>query len=157
MLPLASYLLVYKWSCTGRAKDLWLARASCVLATFGAFTIGLAGEPAVMSVGLGLMTLGSGYNLVVRSLLASTVEKNHVGTMYTVIGTIETVGILVSGPLLAITFRVGMEVDGGWLGLPYIVAGLLLSLAAVTVCLVRVSRLEPQQADMDRDHEEQSR
>lgn len=94
------------------------------------------------------MSLGSGYNLLVRSLLASTVEKSHIGTMYTVIGTLETVGILISGPLLAITFRVGMEGEGRWLGLPYIVAGLLLSLAAVIVCVIRVSSLKPRQTDM---------
>ncbi|KAG8161996.1 hypothetical protein KVR01_007761 [Diaporthe batatas] len=153
LLPLASYLLVSKWSFTGHAKDLWLARASGVLLTIGAFTIGLAVQPAVMIIGLGLMSLGSGYNLLVRSLLAATVEKSHIGTMYTVIGTLETVGILISGPLLAITFRVGMEGDGGWIGLPYIIAGILLLLAAVIVCSIRVSSLEPQQADMRQDQE----
>lgn len=109
-----------------------------------------------MSIGLGLMSLGSGYNLLVRSLLASTVEKNHIGTMYTVIGTLETVGILISGPLLAMTFRIGMEGGGGWLGLPYIVAGFLLLLAAFTVCVIRISSLEPQQPDVDQDQEGQS-
>lgn len=99
-LPFASYILGRKWSFTGRAKDLWLARAGGSLLTLGAFTIGIAGEPVLMSIGLGLLSLGSGYTLLVRSLLASTVEKNQVGTMYTTISALEIIGILVAGPLL---------------------------------------------------------
>lgn len=40
------------------------------------------------------------------------------------ISTLEAVGILIAGPLLAISFRIGMQGGGAWLGLPYIVAGL---------------------------------
>lgn len=141
-LPYASYLLVHKWSFTCGARDLWLARSSSLLLTLGAFIIGLAGEPVLMSIGLGVLSLGSGYTLLVRSLLASTVEKNQIGTMYTVIGTIETIGMLTAGPLLANSFRIGMERGGGWLGLPYIVAGFLFALATFTVSVIRTSRLE---------------
>lgn len=153
-LPFASYLLIHKLSFTGRVKDLWLARASSVLLTLGAFTIGLAAEPVLMSIGLGLLSLGSGYTLLIRSVLASTVEKNHIGTMYTMIGTIETIGILIAGPLLAISFRIGMEGDKRWLGLPYIVAGFLFALATLTVFIIRVSSLEQPQTDIDRDQEQ---
>lgn len=44
-----------------------------------------------------------------RSLLASVVESHHVGMLYTVIGIYETVGTLVAGPLLAMSFRTGLD------------------------------------------------
>lgn len=100
-----------------------------------------------MSFGLGLLSLGSGYTLLVRSLLASMVEKNQIGTIYTMISAIETIGILIAGPLLAISFRIGMEKDGGWLGLPYIVAGFLFALATFMVSAIQSSRLEHPHTD----------
>lgn len=106
-----------------------------------------------MCIGLGLISLGSGYTLLIRSLLASTVEKYHIGTMYTMISTVETIGILIAGPLLAMSFRIGMEGDGTWLGLPYIVAGFLFALATLTVCVIRASSLEQPRLDMNRDQE----
>lgn len=141
LLPSASHILVHKWSLTGQAKDLWLARASSILLALGAFAIGLAEEPVLMSAGLALLSMGSAYTLLVRSLLASTVEKNQIGTMYTVISTIEGIGILIAGPLLAICLRVGMERGGAWLGLPYIVAGLLFATATFIVTGIRASHL----------------
>lgn len=122
----------------------------------GAFTIGLASEPVLMSIGLGLLSLGSGYTLLVRSLLASLVEKNQIGTMYSGISVVETIGVLVAGPLLAISFRVGMEKDGGWLGLPYIVAGFLFTLATCLVSAIRASSLEHPHTDMSPQEQEQS-
>lgn len=142
VLPAAGYILVSKWSLSGRAKDMWLARVSVFLLTLGAFVIGLADSPALMAVGLGAMALGSGYALLIRSLLASVVDKHQIGTLYTMIGVLETVGVLVAGPLLAASYRTGMDWEGAWVGLPYIMAGCLFASAALTMSLVRLSRLE---------------
>jgi hypothetical protein len=66
-----------------------------------------------MIVGLGISALGSGYNFLIRSLLASVVETDHIGMLYTRISIFETVGVLVAGPLLAMSFRTGMVWGGG--------------------------------------------
>lgn len=136
MLPIAGYILVSKCALSGQAKDFWLARGSVVLLMFGAFIIGLAATPVLMIIGVGVLALGSGYTILIRSLLASVVEKHQIGTLYTIIGVLETVGILIAGPLLAFSYRVGLAWEGAWIGLPYIVAGGLFALAALTLSLV---------------------
>ncbi|KAB5551178.1 putative MFS transporter [Coniochaeta sp. 2T2.1] len=131
LIPSASYVLVRRWSNSAPGTNLWLARASVMLLTVGALTIGLSTTSIVTMIGLGIFALGSGYNFLVRSLLASVVENDHIGMLYTVIGICETVGILVAGPLLAASFRTGMDWGGDiWLGLPYLAAGSLFAVAA---------------------------
>jgi hypothetical protein len=96
-----------------------------------------------MIVGLGIFALGSGYNFLVRSLLASVVENDHIGMLYTMISIFETIGVLVAGPLLAMSFRTGMVWGGVWLGLPYFAAGFLFVVAATAVHSISLSRLQP--------------
>lgn len=96
-----------------------------------------------MVFGLGVFALGSGYNILIRSLLASVVEKDNIGMLYTMMSIAETIGALVAGPLLAVSFRTGMEWGTGWIGLPYISAGCLLVVATTIVFSTSLSRLQP--------------
>lgn len=161
VLPGASYLLVSKLSFETRSKDLWLARASAVFSAIGVFCIGFSGTPVLMisgrwiwserlrpmcnkltceTSGIAIWALGSGYNLLVRSLLTSIVEQHHVGTLYNTMAVLETTGALVAGPLLSTTFRKGLDLGGAWIGLPFIGTGVLFTTAAILVCSVRLPR-----------------
>jgi hypothetical protein len=114
----------------------------------GAFTIGLSKTSVVMIMGLGIFALGSGYNFFIRSLLASVVENDHIGMLYTMISIFETVGVLVAGPLLAVSFRIGMDWGGMWLGLPYIAAWCLFAVAATVVSSIGLSRPQSKVVDL---------
>ncbi|KAK3685353.1 hypothetical protein B0T22DRAFT_517436 [Podospora appendiculata] len=61
-------------------------------------------------------------------------------------GLIASIGALAAGPLLAWTFRTGMDWEGAWIGLPYIAADVLFLMAAVTTGFVRLSSLEKRRA-----------
>lgn len=93
-------------------KDLWLTRASVLMLTIGAFMVSLTENPVLIAVRLAFIALGSGYTFLVRSLLISVLEKRYIGTRYTMIRIFKTVGALLAGPLLAASYRTGLDYEG---------------------------------------------
>ncbi|KAI6403203.1 hypothetical protein MCOR23_003579 [Pyricularia oryzae] len=86
--------------------------------------------------GLPCYTLGSGFGLFARSLLSSLVEKDMVGTLYTTLSIMDTLGSLLAGPVVAGIFGWSMRLDGVWKGMPYLVSFVLCGLASVALsCL----------------------
>jgi hypothetical protein len=75
------------------------------MSTFSSFTIGLSETEGLMHVGLGFFSLGYGYGPLIRSLLASIIDKRHFNIMYTTISVFETMGSIVARPLLAASFN----------------------------------------------------
>ncbi|RDW89025.1 hypothetical protein BP6252_01057 [Coleophoma cylindrospora] len=139
LLPSASHILTSKYSFTVKAKDLWLARVSSILALLGAFLIAFSPSSPIMVFGIIIFSIGSAYGLIVRSLLASMVEPHHIGTLFNTISLLQTAGSIIAGPLLANTFKLGLKLDGIWIGLPFMVAGCLLSFAAVVIWTITVT------------------
>lgn len=155
ILPGASYILANKMSVNARLKDLWLARASCLLCVVGTLAIGLSEYPVFMIIGwntyfcfdwtrltcdetgCAIWSFGSGYRLLVRSILTSIVEQHHIGILNNTMAMLETVGSLIGGPLLSVTFRAGLDMGGNWIGLPFIGTGMMYLTAAIVVCSVR--------------------
>lgn len=115
ILPIASQTLARKTSLSTQSRNLWLARISVLMSTFGSFTIGLSETEGLIYVGLGLFALGYGYPPLIRGLLASIIDKRHFNMMYTTMSVFEAIGSVVAGPLLAASFRTGLE--WGMLGL----------------------------------------
>jgi hypothetical protein len=93
-----------------------------------------------MILGLIITTLGTGYTLLTRSLLTSLVEKHHIATLYNTMAVLETIGTVVAGPIMAGTFRWGLEMGGGWIGMPFLCAGVMFGTAAVVVWIVRLGK-----------------
>ena len=146
VLPGVGFLLINYAKLSARAKDFQLARASCVIMFAGTLTIGLSGSSAVMILGAVLYVLGGGYNLLLRSLLASVVEPHHRGTLFNSFGILESLGIAISGPILAQAYRVGLGWGGVWVGLPFLVgSGLFLFALGV---LFTVKLPEPARTDV---------
>ncbi|RDW94397.1 hypothetical protein BP5796_00160 [Coleophoma crateriformis] len=139
LLPSASHILTNKYSFTVKAKDLWLARVSSILALLGAFLIAFSPRSPMMVLGIIIFSIGSAYGLIVRSLLASMVEPHHIGTLFNTISLLQTAGSIIAGPLLANTFKLGLKMDGIWIGLPFMIAGCLLSFAAVVIWSITVT------------------
>lgn len=156
ILPLANYLLTARFSLSAQSKDLWLARVSIILSMIGSLTIGMSGTPSLMAMGesrcptggkssanhaptgVVVWAVGAGYSLLVRSLLTSLVEPHHVGTLNSTMAMLETIGSLLGGPLLSLSFRKGLDLGGIWLGLPFIGAGILSFIAALVIWLIHL-------------------
>lgn len=90
--------------------------------------------------------LGSGYSLVLRSLIAQLVEPYHRNTILTVVAMLGNIGTAIGSPLFAFCFQVGLGLsDGGlgqekavWTGLPFVVAAAFLSIVLCVLFRVRV-------------------
>lgn len=83
-----------------------------------------------------LFGMGSGFNVFARSLLATVAGGRHVAMLYTTVSFVEMSGILISGPVIATTFRYGLKLGGVWVGLPFLSAACLFCVAAVIILRV---------------------
>jgi len=61
----------------------------------------------------------------------------------------ETIGRLVNGPILSGSFHAGMRVGGVLIGLPFVVAGAMLTMAVTAVFAVRLPPPPPNYNDQD--------
>jgi len=137
IVPLASRALT-KLSIPALVKDLWIARISAVCLVIGTFGVGLAPTAALMVIGLVVSAFGFGYGPAMRSLLTATVGSDQVAMLYGMMGLLQNTGLIIAGPLIAVEFRVGLEWGGFWVGLPFLAAGCLCSVAAVIISVVDV-------------------
>ncbi|KAM3516752.1 hypothetical protein NHJ13051_009616 [Beauveria bassiana] len=141
VFPMVNQLLLNVAALPAIVKDMWLSRGSILCLVVGTFGLGLAPTSANMILALTVYSLGSGYGATIRSLLTATVSPNHTGMLYSLMSLLENTGALVAGPLLAVTFRIGMGWGGVWVGLPFIAAGFMFSIAMVVVFSIQPRRL----------------
>lgn len=94
--------------------------------------------------GIVVYTFGTGFPVVLRSLVTTVVETqsesrtSDVGRLYALISLTNGVGNLIAGPGMAWAFRLGIRLGQAWLGLPYAIATVLFILVAPIVFMVRV-------------------
>lgn len=143
VLPVISRLLLTNAKLDAAAKDLWLSRGTALLLTLGTLMMFLAPTPAVLIVGIAAYALGSPLYIAARSLVTFLVLPNQIGVLYTFLATIQSLGMLVAGPLLAYVFRWGMQLGDPWLGLPFLAASVMYLAVLLLICAVNLSRIPP--------------
>ncbi|KAK3940612.1 major facilitator superfamily domain-containing protein [Diplogelasinospora grovesii] len=148
ILPTLSWLCVNRLRMSGVAKDMWLARISGIVLVIACLLIAFAVNGYLLSAGLVWFALGSGLTSLIRSLLNALVEEHHVGTVNTLVGFMEMVGLMGAGPLLAESLSIGLNMGGLWIGLPFITAGLFFRISTLIMWTFRLperreSVLEP--------------
>jgi MFS family permease len=137
LVPLLSKLLLWL-KMNPAMKDLRLSQGSGLLLTVGSIIMFLAPVPAILILGLVIFALGSTFHLTARSLVTSLVVSDHVATLYSAIAVVTSGGMLVAGPLLANTYRWGMQLGENWIGLPFLVAASLYLLALLAISFVKL-------------------
>lgn len=100
----------------------------------------MAVNAPLLITAISLFALGSGLDVTARSLMTSLVAPTHVGTLYTAAAVMRASGMLAAGPILAVTFKRGLEGGGALIGLPWLVVALLLAVVTVAVWCVRLGR-----------------
>jgi hypothetical protein len=138
ILPVASRFCLQRLGMSGTVKDLWLARWSGVFQIVGSLIIAAAVNGGLFSVGLVWYALGAGMAALVRSLINALVEEHHVGTVNSLIGFMEMVGMTAAGPLLAKSLDVGLNLGGAWVGLPFIAAGLFFVISTAILWMLKL-------------------
>lgn len=72
--------------------------------------------------GVILFNLGTVYNQVLKNLLVVVVGENSV-VLFSGLNILETVGNLMSTPLVAQAFKFGLHLGGIWMALPVMLGG----------------------------------
>lgn len=138
ILPALSTLCLKKLRMSPLSKDLWLSRWSAVLLILADVVITFSATPFLYAGGLVLLAGGCGLSPLLRSLLNSLVEPHHVGILNTLVGFLETLGIMIAAPIFSKALQAGIELGGGWIGLPFAVGTLVTCAATTIVWLYRI-------------------
>ncbi|RFU29458.1 hypothetical protein B7463_g6868, partial [Scytalidium lignicola] len=109
VLPgLSKLLLSSFFNFTASRKGLILAQFSALFIIVGSLL--LAGSNITIVVfGIIIITFGTGLAPLCRSLITNFIDPQHTSRLYTLIGIVEALGSLFTGPVLAWSFSAGMR------------------------------------------------
>ncbi|KGO74874.1 Major facilitator superfamily domain, general substrate transporter [Penicillium italicum] len=150
IMPILSFLTAKHLSLRGKRSDHFLSKGSGVLSIIGFAIISIAPTPAILIGGQVILSIGSAFMITTRSLATSLVQPDHAGTLYSAIAIAQGLGTLVSGPLFANLFRLGMHLGTAWTGLPFLQASLFFIVAVTAVWHVRLGP-SPRANDEEQD------
>ncbi|KAF3397997.1 hypothetical protein F1880_006430 [Penicillium rolfsii] len=150
VMPALSFVTAKYLNLHGKYRDHRLSQGSGLISIIGYFAIGLAPVPGLLISGLVILSLGSAFFITARSLATSLVSPDQVGTLYSALAISSSLGILISGPLFAYLFRIGLRFGDAWMGLPFLQAGLFYMIATIAVWCIRLPR---DSQDEDEDEE----
>ncbi|KAJ4413985.1 hypothetical protein N0V82_008195 [Gnomoniopsis sp. IMI 355080] len=151
ILPALSTLCLTRLRMSPLSKDLWLSRWSGLALIIADLLITFAFTPALYTTGLVLLAGGCGLAPLLRGLLNALVEPHHVGILNTVVGILETAGIMVASPIFSWSFQRGMEMGGAWIGLPFAAGTIITCGATVVVWAYRIP-VEVEREVVEEDH-----
>ncbi len=134
-LPALSWLCISVLHMPATVKDLLLARFSSVTLVLGSLIIAFSTNGYILAVGLVVISCGAGLSSLVRSLANALIEEHHIGILNTLIGMVDSIALMIAGPLLSSTLSAGFRMGGPWIGLPFICAAAMYGVClAVTLC-----------------------
>ncbi|KAJ5458653.1 Major facilitator superfamily domaingeneral substrate transporter [Penicillium sp. IBT 31633x] len=138
IMPTLTLLAAKYLNLHGKYSDQFMSKGSGVLSIIGFISIFAAPVPAILIGGVVVLSIGSAFMITTRSLATSLVSPDHVGTLYSAIAIAQGMGTLISGPLFANLFRLGMHLGNAWVGLPFLQAALFFAVAVAAVWHVRL-------------------
>ncbi|KAJ0103929.1 tp synthase f0 [Diaporthe amygdali] len=151
ILPAVSSFCLKRLGMSPLSKDLWLSRWSGVMLVVADLAVAFSFTPALFGAGLVLLSGGCGLTPLLRSLLNAQVEPHHVGILNTLLGFLDTLGVMIAAPIFSESLNKGIELGGAWIGLPF-VAGAVISCFAAGI--LWVYRIPPQveRSVLEEDH-----
>jgi len=133
---------LWRYGMSPEIANLTVAQVSICLLASGCIIIGLAPDVGVAIVGLVVVSLGLGFGIAMQSFATTLVSKEHIAKLYAGISVFETLGSLLSHPIIAASLAAGINMRGILTGLPFYLCALLYGVAAVPVWIVRVRHLK---------------
>ncbi|KAJ6787285.1 hypothetical protein PWT90_01706 [Aphanocladium album] len=138
IMPLVSQLL-NRLGMTPLIKDAQISRYAMLLATISSFGIGLASTFYAIIPFLPLYTFRSVSRASLNSLLPSLAGPERNGVLYSVMAVLDSLGVMVAAPATAAVFKIGLHLGGVWIGLPFILSGVLMGMSTLVLFAVRIT------------------
>lgn len=120
-------------------KDVQITRYTMLLAAISAFGIGIASTFSAILPFLPLSTFRAVSRASLNSLLPSLAGPERTGALYSVMAVLDSIGMMTAAPATAAVFKSGLRWGGMWIGLPYILSGVLMTISTVILFAVRVT------------------
>ncbi|KAE8418381.1 hypothetical protein BDV36DRAFT_308732 [Aspergillus pseudocaelatus] len=129
VIPTLSYILVKRLKLSDVVKDKRITQINGICLIIGSFLMFLAASPGTLIFGQMVFALGFAFSVTARSFLTGMVDPLHVGTVFTGVTTMLYGGLVIGSPMLAKAFQWGLQLGGIWVGLPFLLAAVLFTIA----------------------------
>ena len=138
MIPALSYVFVKHLRYGDVMKDKRITQVNGVCLIVGSGIIFLAASPPTLVLGQTIFALGFAFSVTARSFLTGMVDPMYLGTVYTGVTTMLYGGLVIGSPILAKTLQWGLQLGGFWVGLPFLFAAILFTLALGAVSAAKM-------------------
>ncbi|KAK5997620.1 Efflux pump ustT-like protein [Cladobotryum mycophilum] len=125
-------------------KDLLLSAGSCILIIVGVAVVGLAQSSVLMVAGVAISALGSSLPVSLRCAMISLFPQTPTASLNAVAGMAQSLGILISGPVLAATYSWALSQGSIWIGTPFLFASGLHIIALAGIFYLHRTRARAQ-------------
>jgi len=137
LIPIVGKALLNVLKISNTQKDLILIRGSATLLTIGTLVLGISKCSSVAVASFVIFALGNGFTTVGKSLLTTFGPHEMAGTLLAAMNMSAALGALIAGPIISITFTIGLSWGGAWIGTPLFFITLLYALTLASVCLMK--------------------
>lgn len=136
-IPTVSKILLVACGMSNTQKDLILVRGSAVLLMVGTLLLGISEVSSVAVFSFIVFALGNGFTTVSKSLLTTFGPPEMAGTLLSAMNVCAALGAVIAGPSITVTFNLGLEWGGAWIGAPLFFITLLYALTLASVCILK--------------------
>ncbi|CAI6301629.1 unnamed protein product [Periconia digitata] len=157
-IPTVNFILLKYIRLPPHWADMYLARGSVILTAASFFIMAVAFQPALLIIGLLVYNLGTGYSAAMRSIAIHVVggqTSPDVGKLMSLLAITESIGLMLSGPLLNSMFQWGMDMGSMWLGLPFLTVSFMFCLVTLLTYLIRIGNKDVEYVEVAGDEEEE--
>ncbi|KAM3486724.1 hypothetical protein MY8738_000218 [Beauveria namnaoensis] len=119
--------------------DKYVTLISGVCLAVGSVLIFLSADPLGLVLGQTLIALGFSFTVTARSFLTAMVEPRFMSLLYSGVTSVTYAGLIVGGPVFSTVFEWGLKLGGIWIGLPFLVAAVLFTVATLTTLAATVT------------------
>ncbi|KAF7588184.1 hypothetical protein BBP40_006091 [Aspergillus hancockii] len=116
--------------------ELYLSRFSIVCLTLSIFGVGISSSLVILLPSMILHAAGSGFLLLARSVITRMVETDKITKLYTILEGLQALGNVVASFILTNMFRMELGLGGAWIGLTWLVTGVLFAVMGLGVWMV---------------------
>ncbi|KAM3482533.1 hypothetical protein MY5147_000167 [Beauveria neobassiana] len=119
--------------------DKYVTLISGVCLAVGSVLIFLSSNPLGLVLGQTFIALGFSFTVTARSFLTAMVEPRFMSLLYSGVTSVTYAGLIVGGPVFSTALKWGLKLGGIWIGLPFLVAAVLFTVATLTTLAATVT------------------